>query len=333
MTNKVYIIAEAGVNHNGDINLAKKLIDVAFDCGVDAVKFQIFIPSELVCIDAKKAEYQNKNDSSSNSQIDMLNRLVLSYEQFKTLKEYCNEKHIEFLATAFDLGSLTFLLSLNINTIKIPSGEITNLLYLIKCAESHLPIFLSTGMCDLQEIYECVKVLKEHGAGEITLLHCTTEYPAPLEQINLNAIKTLAKEFMCEVGYSDHTAGILAPVIAVSLGAAVIEKHFTLDRNMEGPDHKASLEPSELKQMVDAIRSTEKALGSGEKIACVVEEKNKIVARKSIVAKEDIKKGEIFAENNITAKRPGNGISPMKWFEVLGTKAIKNFNKDELIEL
>lgn len=330
----VFIIAEAGDNHNGDISFAFRLVDEAIKAGADAVKFQTFLTENVISTFAEMAEYQKKNTQKVESQYEMVKKLELPFSDFVQLKLYCEQKGIKFLTTAFDLDSLAFVINdLKLNMLKIPSGEITNLPYLIKCAESHLPIILSTGMCNLTEIRDCLEILKSNGAGEITLLHCTTEYPAPIEQVNLLAMQTLAKEFDCEIGYSDHTMGILAPIIAVSLGATVIEKHFTLDKNMQGPDHKASLEPDELKQMVDSIRMTEKALGDGQKIACKAEERNKDIARKSIVAKTDIKKGEILTEKNITTKRPGSGISPMKWFEVLGKEAKKNFGKDELIEI
>ena len=329
----VFIIAEAGVNHNGDINLAKKLIDVAKEAGADAIKFQTFISEKVVSRYAPKAEYQNKNTSSKESQLDMVKKLELSFDEFRELNKYCKAKEIEFLSTAFDSSSIDFLNSLDMKRWKIPSGEITNLPYLIKIAKLHKPVILSTGMSTMEDIQAALSILRENGAGEITVLHCTTEYPAPFEDVNLNAMNTIKKDFNIPVGYSDHTKGIEVPIAAVALGATIIEKHFTLDRNMEGPDHKASLEPHELKAMISAIRNVEASLGSGVKKPAPSEQKNMAIARKSIVANCKIKKGEVFTEDNITVKRPGDGISPMKWFEVIGQVAIRDFEEDELIEL
>lgn len=331
--NSIFIIAEAGVNHNGDMKLAKKLVDAAKSAGADAVKFQTFKAECLVSKTAQKAEYQKKAAEAEESQLEMLKKLELTYSGFKELKEYCAQKGIVFLSTAFDLDSIDFLESLEIPIFKVPSGEITNLPYLIKIAGTGKPVILSTGMSDLEEVEWALKVLRENGAGAITLLHCNTQYPTPFENANLLAMPTLKERFGVAVGYSDHTLGIEAPIAAVALGAAVIEKHFTLDKNLEGPDHKASLDPQELTAMVTSIRNIEAALGDGIKKPSASEMLNKPAARKSIVAKRNIAKGEIFTENNLTIKRPGNGISPMRWFEVLGTSAARDFCEDELIEV
>jgi N,N'-diacetyllegionaminate synthase len=330
---KTYIIAEAGVNHNGDINIAKKLIDVAKDAGADAIKFQTFVSEKVISRYAPKAEYQNNNTLPIESQLDMVKKLELSFEEFIELSKYCKSKEIEFLSTAFDFDSIDFLNSINMKRWKIPSGEITNLPYLIKVAKLHKPVILSTGMSTMEDIQSALSILKENEAGEIAVLHCTTEYPAPYGDVNLYAMNTIKKEFNIPVGYSDHTKGIEIPIAAVAMGATVIEKHFTLDRNMEGPDHKASLEPDELKAMINAIRNVEVALGTGDKKLAESEKKNITIARKSIIAKQNIKKGEIFTEDNLTVKRPGNGISPMQWFEVMGKAATRDFEEDELIEL
>ncbi len=333
MKKKVLIIAEAGVNHNGDINIAKSLIDEAKNAGVDCIKFQTFISENVVSKHAPKADYQTRNTSSKESQLDMVKKLELSFKEFNELKEYCREKEIEFLSTAFDFESIDFLYGIGLKRWKIPSGEITNLPYLIKIAKLGKPIIMSTGMSTIDEIRLAISILRENGSGEITVLHCTTEYPAPYQNVNLNAMLTIKNEFNVPIGYSDHTRGIEIPIAAVAMGATVIEKHFTLDRNMEGPDHKASIEPDELKAMVSAIRNVELAIGTGEKKPAESEVKNINIARKSIIAKRSIKKGEIFTEENLTVKRPGNGISPMKWFEVLGQIATKDFEEDELIKI
>lgn len=330
---KVYIIAEAGVNHNGKLELAKKMVDEAKEAGVDCIKFQTFISKDIVSKNAEKAEYQKLQTNAHESQLEMLKKLELSFDDFFELNEYCTQKDIEFLSTAFDITSLTFLNGLDMKRWKIPSGEITNLPYLINIAKFGKPVILSTGMSTMDEIRTAISVLKGNGAGEITVLHCTTEYPTPFEQVNLKAINTIQKEFDVAVGYSDHTKGIEVPIAAVALGATVIEKHFTLDRKMEGPDHKASLEPNELKAMVSAIRNIELAIGNGEKLPTESEKKNLEIARKSIIAKKNITKGEFFTEENLTTKRPGNGISPMKWFDVIGQVAKRDFEEDELIEL
>lgn len=329
----VLIIAEAGVNHNGSLDLALKMVDEAKRAGADIVKFQTAIPEKVISKYADKAEYQKKTTGNEESQLEMCKRIHLKLSDYDIIKKYCEEVGIEFLSTPFDLESIDYLEKLGMRLWKIPSGEITNLPYLIKIAKTGKPVIMSTGMAELNEVEEAVNVLKENGAGEITLLHCTTEYPAPFESVNLRAMNTLREKFGTEAGYSDHTVGFEAAVAAVVLGASVIEKHFTLNHNMEGPDHKASLEPEELEIMVNNIRLIEKAMGDGVKRPAEAEKKNIAIARKSIVAAKDIKKGEIFTEENITVKRPGSGISPMKWFEVLGTEAVRDFGEDELIEL
>jgi N,N'-diacetyllegionaminate synthase len=332
-TMSVFIIAEAGVNHNGSLELAKKLVDAAKDAGADCVKFQTFVSKNIVSKNAVKAEYQKQQTEPEESQQDMLKKLELSFDEFVELNEYCKSKSIEFMSTAFDFDSIDFLDSLEMGTWKIPSGDITNLPYLIKIAKLNKPVILSTGMSTMEDIRSAIKALKENGAAELTVLHCTTEYPTPFEDVNLRAMNTIKKEFGVKVGYSDHTKGIEVPIAAVALGATVIEKHFTLDRNMEGPDHKASLEPNELKAMVDSIRHIELALGNGMKQPAESEKKNMAVARKSIIASKEIKAGEIFTENNLTVKRPGDGISPMRWFDIIGKPAPRDFEEDELIEL
>lgn len=325
---KTFIIAEAGVNHNGSIKVAKKLIDKAIECGVDCIKFQTFSAKNLVNKTAKKAEYQIENTKNNNSQLEMLKKLELSYDDFAELKKYCEEKNIMFLSTPFDLESCDFLNDLDMKIFKIPSGEITNLPYLRKINSFGKKVILSTGMANSNEIQDALNVLKD---CEVSLLHCTTEYPCPYDNVNMNAMLTLKENFGLEVGYSDHTQGIEIPIMAVAMGAKIIEKHFTLDKNMEGPDHKASLEPDELKAMVMAIRNVEKAFGNGVKEPQEAEKKNIDIARKSIVAKTNIKKGETFTEENLTTKRPGNGISPMRWDEIIGTVAVRDFQEDELI--
>lgn len=328
----VYIIAEAGVNHNGSFELACELVDAAKKAGVDCIKFQTFKSNNLVSHTAQKAEYQ-KNTTGDGSQVDMLKKLELSYDEFLDLKDYCDKVGICFLSTPFDFDSIIFLNSINMPFWKIPSGEVTNYPYLVALAKTGKPVVMSTGMCTMSEIQTAIDVLRENGTKEIKLLHCNTEYPTPFEDVNLRAMDVMRDTFGLEVGYSDHTKGIEVPIAAVALGASIIEKHFTLDRRMEGPDHKASLEPDELTQMVIGIRNIEKALGNGIKIPSPSERKNITIARKSIVAAKKIKMGEKLTEENITVKRPGIGISPMKWNLVLGTKAIRDFEEDELIEL
>lgn len=329
----VFIIAEAGDNHNGDFALALKLVDVAVESGADCVKFQTFVTEEVISKKAEKADYQKESTGINESQYEMVKKLELSFEQFKEIDSYCKKKGIIFLSTAFDLRSIEFLNTLDMPFWKIPSGEITNLPYLMKIAQINKDVVLSTGMSTIEEIREAVDVLTNNGAGKITLLHCNTEYPTPMEDVNLKAMASLQKLFNLDVGYSDHTLGIEVPVAAVALGAKIIEKHFTLDRNMEGPDHQASLEPHELKDMVKSICNIEKALGSDIKKPSQSETKNINIARKSIVARRKIVKGEVFTEENLAIKRPGNGISPMKWFDVLGKESTRDFEEDELIEI
>jgi N,N'-diacetyllegionaminate synthase len=334
---KVVIIAEAGVNHNGDLQLAKRLIDAACDAGVDYVKFQTFKSEKLVSKTAQKATYQIQNTrDSTESQLQMLKKLELSNNQHEELINYCRNKGVEFFSTAFDLDSLDYLKEIGLKMVKIPSGEITNLPYLRKAAYLFEKIIISTGMSEMSEISDCINVFLNSGIPleDIIILHCNTEYPTPMTDVNLMAMIGIKEEFGVTVGYSDHTLGIEVPIAAVALGGQVIEKHFTLDRSLPGPDHSASLEPDELKQMVKAIRNIELAIsGSGKKEPSSSELKNILIARKSIVAKNKILAGETFTEENITTKRPGNGISPMKWDEVIGQVAIKDFNEDDLIEL
>lgn len=334
---KVLIIAEAGVNHNGSLENAFKLIDAAVDAGVDYVKFQTFKSKNLVSKSAKKADYQIQNTgNSTDSQYEMLKKLELSQENHKLLIDYCKQKNIHFFSTAFDLDSLQYLKEIGLDLVKIPSGEITNLPYLRKAAQLFNKVILSTGMCTMEDIEAAINVfLKENISKEnITILHCNTEYPTPMNDVNLKAMLSIQKEFGTAVGYSDHTLGIEVPVAAVALGASVIEKHFTLDNTMEGPDHAASLEPHELKQMVKAIRNIEQAIsGDGIKTPSESEMKNIEIARKSIVASTSISKGEIFTEENLTIKRPGTGISPMKWDEVMGKVATRDYSTDDLIEI
>lgn len=337
MMQHTIIIAEAGVNHNGSIEMAKQLVLKAKEAGVDYIKFQTFKASKLVTKYAKQAEYQQKNiGNGDENQYQMLKKLELSAEDHETLIDYCNELGIKFFSTAFDFDSIDYLHSLNLGLWKIPSGEVTNYPFLKRIAAYNEPTILSTGMCDMEDVKAAVEALYKNGLSKenLILLHCNTEYPTPFEDVNLKAMEALRKEFGVEVGYSDHTKGIEVPIAAVALGSTVIEKHFTLDRNMEGPDHKASLEPDELKVMVSAIRNIEKAIdGDGTKHVSESEKKNIAIARKSIVAACDIKVGDVFTEENLTVKRPGNGISPMRWEEIIGQKATKNFNEDELIEL
>ena len=328
----IYVIAEAGVNHNGDFDTACRLIDRAKAAGADCVKFQTFKASHIASCCAEKAEYQKATTKTGISQLEMLQKLELSFSQFQNLKEYCRRSGIDFLSTPFDLESIAFLETLNMPFWKIPSGEITNLPYLIAIAETGRDVVMSTGMSRMEEIQAAMDVLKGHGAGKITLLHCNTEYPTPYKDVNLQAMCTMREHFGVEVGYSDHTQGIEIPIAAAAMGAVIIEKHFTLDKNMEGPDHKASLEPDELSAMVDGIRHIEQALGDGVKRVSPSEEKNIVIARKSIVARCPIKKGEVLTEENLAVKRPGSGISPMEWFKVLGTRAVRSFEEDELIE-
>ena len=336
MNKHVLIIAEAGVNHNGSLELAKQLIDRAVEAGVDIIKFQTFKSEKLVSKAAKQAEYQQRNiGKKDEGQLDMLKKLELSQSDHEELISYCNERDIRFFSTAFDMDSIDYLHSLDMGLWKIPSGEITNYPYLRKIAQYKEPVILSTGMCELSDIEAAMNVLLDFGVQkeQITILHCNTEYPTPFADVNLKAMLEIGEKFGVQIGYSDHTKGIEVPIAAVALGAIVIEKHFTLDKNMEGPDHKASLEPDELKAMVSAIRNIEQALGSGHKTISESERKNIEIARKSIVAARPIEAGEMLTEENLTVKRPGNGISPMRWNEVVGTRAVKSFNEEDPIQL
>ena len=334
-SDKVIIIAEAGVNHNGNYDLAVKMIHEAKRAGADYVKFQTAVPELVISTFAPKAEYQKETTGADESQLDMCRAIHLPLTDYVKLAAICKEEGIGFMSTPFDLVSIDVLEELDMDYWKIPSGEITNLPYLRKIASKHRPVIMSTGMCEMQEIADALAVLEAGGLtrDQITLLHCNTQYPTPFADVNLAAMHTIAATFGTKVGYSDHTRGIEVPIAAVAMGAKVIEKHFTLDCNMEGPDHKASLEPHHLKAMVDAIRNVEEAIGSAEKHATASETPNKEVARKSIVAARAIAKGEVLTEENITVKRPGNGISPMLWDSVIGTKAKRDFIYDELIEL
>jgi len=330
-----FIIAEAGVNHNGSVETAKKLIDAAVEAGADAVKFQTFRADQLVSITAPKAEYQIRTTGKRETQFRMLKKMELSEKAFHELFLYCKKKKIMFLSTPFDVESVDFLNKLGLGIFKIPSGEITNLPYLNKIGSLKKKIIMSTGMADMREIKDALKILIEGGTPKenITLLHCNTDYPTSMRDVNLFAMLTIRDAFKVKVGYSDHTPGIEVPIAAVALGASIIEKHFTLDKNMSGPDHSSSLEPKELKTMVEAIRNVEKALGNGVKMPSASELRNRAVARKSVVARRDIKKGELLTEENITAKRPGTGISPMQWDRIIGKAAKRNFSRDELIKL
>lgn len=329
----VYIIAEAGDNHNGSLDLAVRLVDAAVDAGADCVKFQTFKTEEVISKYAPKAEYQKNTTGDCESQFEMVKKLELPFDDFIKLNHYCAEKRIQFLSTPFDFPSIAFLSTLNLPVWKIPSGEITDLPYLISIAKTRKPVIMSTGMCEIEEIQAAINILKANGTPKITLLHCNTEYPTPYQDVNLNAMLTLKERFGLEVGYSDHTTGIDVPIAAAALGATVIEKHFTLDKSMEGPDHRMSLEPGELSAMIHSIRNIEKAMGNGIKTPSRSEQNNIAAARKSIVARRPILQGELFTQENITTKRPGNGISPMRWFDVLCSTAKRDFEEDELIEL
>jgi N,N'-diacetyllegionaminate synthase len=325
---KTFIIAEAGVNHNGSVELAKKLIDGAKAAGCDAVKFQTFIAEKAVSKNAEKAEYQKKLTGAEEGQLEMIKKLELSFEAFRELKKYCDLREIKFMSTPFDLESVDLLASLGVECFKVPSGEIVNLPLLRRVASCQKKVILSTGMAILEEVRAAINVLSP---CEVALLHCTTEYPCPYNEVNLRAMQTLKQEFNLEIGYSDHTEGIEVSIAAVAIGAVIIEKHFTLDKNMDGPDHKASADPQELKQMVLAIRHIGQALGNGEKKPSPSELRNMPIVRKSIFAKRSIKKGEIFSEDNLTTKRPGTGISPMRWDEVIGSIAQKDYLEDDMI--
>ena len=328
------VIAEAGVNHNGDLLLAKKLVDAAVESGADVVKFQTFQASQLATAHAEQASYQRKVMHKSETQLDMLKRLELQPEDYPELIHYCQHRGIEFLSTAFDASSIDLVASLKLKRWKIPSGEITNLPYLRKVGSYGQPVILSTGMANLAEIEAALAVLEQVGLSrsQITVLHCTTEYPAPSEEVNLRAINTIAQAFGVSVGYSDHTDGIVVPIAAVAMGAIVIEKHLTLDRDMQGPDHKASLEPDHFSAMVNGIRTIENAFGDGIKKPSRSEIPNKLIARKSLVASKLIKKGDIFSELNVTSKRPGSGISPMHWDSLIGRTSSRQYLPDELLE-
>lgn len=332
--NKTLIIAEAGVNHNGDINLAKRLIEVASEAGADFVKFQTFVAKNCISKNAKKAEYQLQTTDENQSQLDMVKKLELSKQDHEILIEHCKKFNIKFLSTAFDLESIDLLAKFDIEIFKIPSGELTNLPYLKKIASFNKNIILSTGMATLGEIEKVLDILVQNGTqrDKIIILHCNTEYPTPFEDVNLRAMQTLKKAFCLPVGYSDHTLGITIPIAAVAMGACVIEKHFTLDKSMQGPDHQASLEPEELKAMIKSIRELEQAFGDGIKIPSKSESKNKVIARKSLVAKKAIKKGECFSEENLTTKRPGDGICAMEYDKYLGKIASREYAEDELID-
>jgi N,N'-diacetyllegionaminate synthase len=329
------IIAEAGVNHNGDIEFAKRLVDAAADAGADLVKFQTFNAHRLVTHTAPKAEYQTQTTDEAQSQFAMLRQLELSAEMHETLTSHCRSRNIGFFSTGFDIESLDYLASLGAERFKIPSGEITNLPYLLHVGAFGKPVILSTGMATLGEIEAALDVLEIAGTPrtQITVLHCNTEYPTPMQDVNLRAMCSIRDAFGVAVGYSDHTAGIEVPIAAVALGASVIEKHLTLDRNLPGPDHKASLEPDEFAAMVRTIRNIEQAMGDGIKRPSPSEAKNKPIARKSLVATKPIRAGEQFTAENVTVKRPGTGISPMRWYEVLDRVAARDFAADELISL
>jgi len=332
---RTLIIAEAGVNHNGDLELAKKLIASAAAAGADLVKFQSFIASNIISADAPKADYQKQTTGSAESQYEMVRKLELSRRDHEVLIEECSRHGIGFFSTAFDVASFDMLVELGLDQIKIPSGELTNLPLLRYMTRLRKPVILSTGMASMGDVEAALEVIEQSGTSrdKITILHCTTEYPAPLDEVNLRAMLSLKHAFGVNVGYSDHTRGIEIPLAAVALGATVIEKHFTLDRKLPGPDHQASLEPSELAAMVNGIRNIERALGDGIKRPTTSELKNRAIARKSLVASRPISEGEIFSDNNLTAKRPGTGISPMRWDEVIGRRARRDFQCDELIEL
>ena len=333
--NKILIIAEAGVNHNGSIDLAKRLADEAKEAGADIVKYQTAKPENLVSKSAQMAEYQKENIGTDESQYEMLKKLMLPFEAYDEIFAYCRKIGIEPLSTPFDLDSIDYLNRMGMPFWKVPSGEITNYPYLVAIAETHKPVVLSTGMAKMDEVRSAIEIFLSHGIikEQLTVLQCNTQYPTPYEDVNLRAMQTMRQELGVDVGYSDHTQGIEIAIAAAAMGARIIEKHFTLDRNLPGPDHKASLEPAELKAMVQGIRHVEIAMGDGIKWPQVSEKANIAVVRKSIVARRAIKEGELLTAENITTKRPGNGISPMRWQDVLGTLAIRNFMEDELIEL
>lgn len=327
----VFVIAEAGVNHNGDIQIAKRLIDAAVEAGADAVKFQTFHTENIVCKTTQKAEYQLATTDQTETQFEMLKKLELTGQMHNELMEYCKKRNIMFLSTPFDVESVRYLVDLGLPILKIPSGEITNLPYLREIGKYHKKVILSTGMSSMDEVRTAVEVLREYGTDDITLLHCNSQYPTLMPDVNLLAMVSMRERTGLPVGYSDHTQGIEIPIAATALGATVIEKHFTLDRNMEGPDHKASLEPDELKQMVQGIRKIEAALGNGIKQISSSEKENVKISRKSIVAARMIRANETFTEENLTTKRPGTGISPMGWDELIGHCAKREYHQDDLI--
>lgn len=331
MQQKVLIIAEAGVNHNGDVNLAKELIDAAVDSGADAVKFQTYISEMCISGRAPKAAYQNETTGNNESQLEMLKRYELPFAAFTELKEYCEKKRIIFMSTPFDSLCVDFLYKIGMDIFKIPSGEITNYPLLKQIGNLHRKVIMSTGMSVMKEINQAIDILRGSGTTDITLLHCNSQYPTPITDVNLLAMVSMHEETGLPVGYSDHTQGIEVPIAATAMGATVIEKHFTLDKHMEGPDHRASLEPCELRQMVEGIRKIEQALGTGIKEVSLSERENINIARKSIVAACDINKGEIFTEKNLTTKRPGTGISPMRWEEIIGAVADRDYKADAMI--
>lgn len=328
----VYVIAEIGCNHNGDIKLAKKMVDAAVESGVDAVKFQTFKADKLISKIAPKAEYQKTTTGTKDSQLEMTRKLELSFDEYLVMKKYCEERDVDVFSTAFDEDSLDFLISTDMTIFKIPSGEITNLPYLEKIGMQKKKVILSTGMANMQEIHDAVNILQNNGTEDITILHCTTQYPTEYRDINLNIMKTLKEEFpQFSIGFSDHSKGYQVPIMAAALGATIIEKHFTTDNNLPGPDQKASGTPDVFKKMVDGIRIAEVAMGTFIKEPVDVEKANKIVARKSIIANKKIKKGDVFTVDNITLKRPGSGISPMSWYDLLGKVSESDFEEDELI--
>ena len=331
MSKHVYIIAEAGVNHNGRLDLALQLCDAAKEAGVDAIKFQTWKTELIISKNTEMADYQKKNLGNDDSQYDMLKKLELSYDNFRLIKDYCDNIGIQFLSTADETESLDFLCELGMPLIKLGSGEITNIPYLRYCAKKNMPLIISTGMCNLSDVATAFDVLTEAGAKDITLLHCTTNYPCPMDEVNLRAMQTLKDAFKCKVGYSDHTMGTEIPIAAVAMGADIIEKHFTLDRNMEGPDHKASLEPNELKDMVLKIRNVEMALGDGVKRPNASEKSISKVILKSIVAKRPISQGDVLTEDMLAVKRTSYGIQAKYWDMVVGTTAVKNYIIDEPI--
>ncbi|MDH3346508.1 MAG: N-acetylneuraminate synthase [Desulfobulbaceae bacterium] len=334
MKRPIYIIAEAGVNHNGSLEIAKKMIVAAAEAEVDAVKFQTFRAEAIACGYATKAVYQRKTTDSGESQLEMLEKLELDRNAHEDLQLFCTEYQLQFLSSPFDIDSITLLYDMGLRIFKIPSGEITNLPYLRKIGSLKCKVLLSTGMSELAEVEQAIKVLTINGTkkSDIVVLHCNTEYPTPMQDVNLRAMLTMAEQFEVEVGYSDHTSGIEMPIAAAALGATVIEKHFTLDRTMVGPDHEASLEPDELKEMVRAVRNIEKGLGNGEKRPRPSELRNREIVRKSIVAAKPIWQGELYGEDNLTAKRPALGLSPMRWDELIGHPANRDYQTDECID-